>query len=107
MRSSRSCDAFESTHLSYLIPGGGQSKKDACSETEWLPPVPRVAPRGMEFLYRVIDLDARILERNVGRDPRPEILDQTVAWSSVDATEPLAIDLPAYFARVYGEGDAI
>lgn len=57
--------------------------------------------------YWVIDLDARIFERNLGADPRPEILDRTVAWSPRGATEPLVIDIPAYFARVYGEEDAI
>ena len=57
--------------------------------------------------YWVIDLDARIFERNLGTDPRPEILDQTVTWSPTGATQPLIIDIPAYFARVYGEADAI
>ncbi len=57
--------------------------------------------------YWVVDLDARIFERNLGADPRPEILDRTITWSPADATEPLVIDVPSYFARVYGEGDAL
>lgn len=53
--------------------------------------------------YWVVDLDARIVERNLGADPRPEILDQALTWSPTGATEALVIDLPQYFARVYGE----
>lgn len=57
--------------------------------------------------YWVIDLDARIIERNLGADPRPEIADRTLAWNPPGAAEPLVIDIPGYFARVFGEGDAI
>ena len=57
--------------------------------------------------YWVIDLDARIIERNQGADPRPEIVDRTLVWNPAGSTEPLAIDVVSYFARVFGEGNAL
>ena len=53
--------------------------------------------------YWVIDLDARIVERNIGKDPRPEVLDATLEWNPSGASQPLVIDLPAYFSRVFAE----
>ncbi len=53
--------------------------------------------------YWIVDLDARIIERNVGADPRPEILDRTMSWHPAGAGVPLSIDIPAFFARLYGE----
>ena len=51
----------------------------------------------------MVDLDARIVERNFAAEPRPEILDSVLVWNPRGASEPLAIDLPRYFARVFGE----
>ena len=53
--------------------------------------------------YWVVDLDARIIERNVGADPRPEVASHAMTWSPAGAAFPLTIDVPAFFARVYGE----
>ena len=50
--------------------------------------------------YWVVDLDARTIERSTPGEPRPEILDQRLAWSPDGATQPLTIDLGAYFSRV-------
>ncbi len=55
--------------------------------------------------YWVIDLDARVIERNLGADPRPEIVDRTLVWNPAEAPEPLVAEVPAYFARVFGEAD--
>ena len=55
--------------------------------------------------YWVIDLDARVIERNLGADPRPEIIDRTLEWNPADATEPLVIDVRAYFAWIFGEAE--
>ena len=55
--------------------------------------------------YWVIDLDARVIERNLGGDPRPEIVDRTLVWNPADVPGPLVIDVVAYFARVFGEMD--
>ena len=54
--------------------------------------------------YWVVDLEARIIERNIGNDPRPEVLDTLLEWSAAGASESLVIDLPAYFERVFAEG---
>ncbi len=53
--------------------------------------------------YWVVDLEARIVERNIGNDPRPEVLDTLLEWTGAGTSEPLVIDLPAYFARVFAE----
>jgi Uma2 family endonuclease len=53
--------------------------------------------------YWVIDLDSRTFERNVGSDPRPEVLDQALIWRPRGAADALVIDLGRYFARVHGE----
>jgi Uma2 family endonuclease len=56
--------------------------------------------------YWVIDLDARIIERNLGADPRPEIVDRVLEWNPPGASEPLNIDVSQYFARVFAEEGA-
>ena len=54
--------------------------------------------------YWMIDLDARVIERNLGHDLRPEILDSELTWKPDGAAEPLIVDVPSFFARAYGEG---
>jgi Uma2 family endonuclease len=55
--------------------------------------------------YWIIDPDARVVERWRPEDARPEILDETIVWRPPGAAEELAIDLPAYFRRVWAEED--
>lgn len=51
--------------------------------------------------YWVVDLDARIVERTRTGEERPEILDRTIEWQPAGASEPLVLDLAAFFARVH------
>lgn len=53
--------------------------------------------------YWLVDLDARIIERNIGNDPRPEVLDTMLEWMPDGSNGSLVIDLPGYFARVFAE----
>lgn len=50
--------------------------------------------------YWIVDLDARTFERTTPADERPEVLTEQLAWHPEGATEPLVIDIPAYFAAV-------
>ena len=50
--------------------------------------------------YWIVDLDSRIIERSTPSEPRPEILDTRLEWFPDGATQPLTIDLIAYFRRV-------
>ena len=50
--------------------------------------------------YWIVDLDSRTIERSTPDEPRPEILSERLTWLPDGATEPLDIDLTAYFARV-------
>lgn len=49
--------------------------------------------------YWIVDLEARVFERWRPSSETPEILRDRILWSPRDF-EPLAIDLPAWFARV-------
>lgn len=53
--------------------------------------------------YWIVDLDARVVERWRPGDDRPEVLGETLTWQAPGATSPLAIELPALFARTHGE----
>ncbi|MHB1861437.1 MAG: Uma2 family endonuclease [Gemmatimonadaceae bacterium] len=53
--------------------------------------------------YWVVDLDARLIERWRHAESRPALVDGTLEWRPLDASEPLLIDLPAFFARVHRE----
>jgi Uma2 family endonuclease len=53
--------------------------------------------------YWIVDLDARRFERWRPNDESPELLAAALAWQPDRFIEPLAIDLPAYFAKVLGE----
>jgi len=50
--------------------------------------------------YWIVDLDARLIERWRPADDRPEILTASLEWRPAGASEPLNIDLAAYFAEV-------
>jgi len=53
--------------------------------------------------YWIVDLDARLVERWRPGEVRPEVLDETLSWLPVGATEPMVIDLPAHFKEAWGE----
>jgi Uma2 family endonuclease len=53
--------------------------------------------------YWIVDLDSRTVERSTPSEARPEILERRVEWAPADASNPLAIDLEAYFAAVLNE----
>ena len=52
--------------------------------------------------YWIVDVDAELFERWLSGDERPEILRGTIDWHPAGAAVPLALNLPAYFARVHG-----
>ncbi len=54
--------------------------------------------------YWVVDLDARVVERTRAGDARVDVDSTTLEWWPVGATVPFTLDLPAFFARVHGEG---
>lgn len=54
--------------------------------------------------YWITDLDARVVEHWRPGDERPAILDAALMWRPNPSVEPLTIDLPEYFAEVWGEG---
>ena len=53
--------------------------------------------------YWILDVDARLVERWRPGDTRPELVSETLDWRPDPAVPALAVDLPAYFARVRGE----
>lgn len=50
--------------------------------------------------YWIIDPDARLFERWRRGEERPEILTEHIGWVPAGATQPFALDLRAFFARV-------
>jgi Uma2 family endonuclease len=52
--------------------------------------------------YWVVDLDARAIERWRPADERPEILDEQLTWHPAGAAQDLTIELPRFFAGVWG-----
>ena len=53
--------------------------------------------------YWIVDLDARVVERWAPTDERPEVLSERLEWHPAGAAAPFVLDLPAFFADVYGE----
>lgn len=53
--------------------------------------------------YWIVDPDARVVERWLPEDERPEILDTHLEWQPDPAAPPLVLDLTAYFAEVWGD----
>lgn len=51
----------------------------------------------------IVDLDARLIERWLPGDARPEILAETLEWTAPGVPEPLKLDLPELFAEALGE----
>lgn len=54
--------------------------------------------------YWILDLDAQLLERWLPGADRPEIWSQAFTWRPEGAEATFAVDLPAFFATVLGEG---
>jgi len=54
--------------------------------------------------YWIVDADARVIDWWRPGDERAAILDAAVEWQPDASVEPLVIDLPEYFAEVWGEG---
>ena len=57
--------------------------------------------------YWILDVDSRLVERWRPGDERPEILTTTIAWQPRDATSSVEIDLPSFFARAWGDDQAL
>src|SRR3954454_21237763 len=53
--------------------------------------------------YWIVDLDARLIERWRPSDERPEILVDVLEWNPSGATATFRLELPPFFAKVYGE----
>ncbi|HEY2378271.1 MAG TPA: Uma2 family endonuclease [Gemmatimonadaceae bacterium] len=53
--------------------------------------------------YWIVDLDARLFERWLPNDTRPEILARELIWHPSGASEAFRLDLVHYFAECLGE----
>lgn len=53
--------------------------------------------------YWIIDLDTRVIERWQSGNMEPRMLSDVLEWDPAGATEPFVLDLPRYFARVFGD----
>jgi Uma2 family endonuclease len=53
--------------------------------------------------YWVVDLDARLFERWRRAAQQPDVIVSSLEWLPLRATEPFRLDLPGYFAAVFGE----
>src|SRR6476646_10950076 len=42
--------------------------------------------------YWIVDLDARLIERWIPHEPRPELLTDTLVWHPPDAATPFTLD---------------
>ena len=62
---------------------------------------PRYQREGIEFW--IVDLDARLVERWLPGDARPEILTERLEWRPSASAEPLRLDLPSFFREVHAE----
>jgi len=51
--------------------------------------------------YWIVDLDARLIERWMPGDDRPELLTETLSWHPTGATTAFTLDLPAFFESVF------
>jgi len=78
---------------------------------EVLSPSSKLADRGRKRLlyqrtvplYWIVDLDARVFEAWRPGDVRPTIVRDRLEWHPAGASVTFTLDLPAYFARVFGE----
>jgi hypothetical protein len=53
--------------------------------------------------YRIVEVDARVIERWRPGDDLPEIVDSLLEWSPPGFDRPLALDVAALFPRVWRE----
>lgn len=53
--------------------------------------------------YWIVDLEARLIERWRPGDDRPEILTERLTWHPNGARVAMTIELPPFFARVFGD----
>src|SRR5690348_11670981 len=53
--------------------------------------------------YWIVDLDSRVVERWRPNDERPQIVPRGLVWHPAGAAEPFRLDLPWYFAEIFGE----
>jgi Uma2 family endonuclease len=53
--------------------------------------------------YWIVDLEARLVERWTPGDERPEVLTETLSWRPSGVTDTFALDIPRYFAKIFGE----
>jgi Uma2 family endonuclease len=53
--------------------------------------------------YWIVDLDARLIERWMPGDERPEILLERLAWTDPVTGAELVLDVGRYFADVWGD----
>jgi len=53
--------------------------------------------------YWIVDLDDRLFERWQPNDERPQILVDEIVWNPIGALEAFRLDLPRFFAEVFGE----
>jgi Uma2 family endonuclease len=53
--------------------------------------------------YWIVDVDTRLIERWQSTDERPRLVTDVLEWHPALARETFVLDLPAYFARVFGE----
>lgn len=53
--------------------------------------------------YWIVDLEARVFERWHPGDERPQIIADRLEWLPQGASASFVLDLPAYFAEVFGE----
>ena len=51
--------------------------------------------------YWIVDLDARLFERWMPADTRPEVLTEALQWRPVGAETTLKIAIPKFFASVF------
>ncbi len=56
--------------------------------------------------YWIVDTDARLIERWLPTDERPEILTEQIIWRPGTDQPPLVIELAEYFREVWGEREA-
>jgi Uma2 family endonuclease len=52
--------------------------------------------------YWIVDLDARLIERWLPDDARPEILRESLSWTPAPGAATMELDLPGFFATVLG-----
>lgn len=63
----------------------------------------RLFQRAGVLEYWIVDLEARLVERWRPGDDRPEILMERLEWRPEEGLEPLTIDLPEFFGRVFDD----